>query len=343
MGSKQSLYLSRISTTVPQQQPLEGLIRADMITQQDGKDEADHLHSALHALYHEYGLLLANRLMESDANLYRSEQIPVVVGETTAVDLAVQCVEATLAGQQQMRTAYLLYAHETTVPSLTLTPVLKVKKLTRRKESISFSVSHQGSASFATAINLLSQFYAQSDQAEAAPSIIVAADQISPPQPRLFFTSYPKGDAAVSCLVQPEAGDWRVIAIQSHTWASPHGNPYDWGRREFLATEQVLLHALESMLDRFLGANGTSLDQIDLIVPQHLSDSFFSGVQRLVSGCSAVYRRTNASRCNLLTSDCLISLAEAVVEDRIKRGEYVLLIQAGPISSLGLVLLQRET
>lgn len=95
------------------------------------------------------------------------------------------------------------------------------------------------------------------------------------------------------------------------------------------------------MLDQFLQANQIALDQLALIVPQQLSNAFLTAVEQNVGG-RRIYRRARHRCCNLLTSDCLVSLAEAVEREQVKPGDIVLLIPAGPLSSLGFVLLKRE-
>ncbi|MBO8162744.1 MAG: hypothetical protein H0Z34_03365 [Brevibacillus sp.] len=340
------LYLSEFFVSLPPCQPFKQRQEKEAARRVGSNDvdlDTASLSQPLFALYEEYALPYDDwcTRLTGDGR-YAAEGIPTAEA-VGAADLAIDSVQKLLAENRLKAGRYLIYAHETIEASLTLTPVLKVKKMCALKETIPFSVSQAGSSSFAAALLLLDCLHATASDDSIQPSLIVTADRLSPPQPRTFFTQYPKGDAAASCLVLAEPDAWEVLACELSTRAMPQGDPYRWKWADFRAAEQAMLDQLPSSIPQFLLNNQFSLADIALVVPQQHSDAFLAHVRAVLKSEALLYRRKTWSRCNLLGSDCLVSLAEAVSNKRIHRHDLVLLIQAGPLASLGFILLRRVT
>ncbi|MBM7589636.1 hypothetical protein [Brevibacillus fulvus] len=305
----------------------------------------NQLQHPLYALYEEYGLPLdGSPLPSAKESEWGDTKLPVSFTPGGA-ELALAAVRQLLATCNPTRPTvkYLLYGHETLEPSITLTPTQKIKKILKLKHTLPFSVCGQGSITVASALRMLHVLEQTDGQAgERLPSLLVTTDQVCPPQPRAFFQQFPKGDSAAACLVAPDEGEWTILDCQFHHWALHHPNPYHWTINDYHQHEATFYKQLTALLPDFLSKNDIGFRDLEWLVPQHLSERFFQETACLAQGACRLYRRELLPECNLLNSDCLISLHELDTGKQVSRGSFVLLVPAGPLASLGFVLLQKN-
>ncbi|MDR0267467.1 hypothetical protein [Paenibacillus sp.] len=295
----------------------------------------------LHALHREYKIDQADLGHQADPSLLQC-QLPVSPDQTMS-DLATTAVGQLLFNSeyQAKKSHFLFFCHETTEANLTLTPTLKVKKLCQLKGTTPFSISHTGSCGPIQSLNLIPMLKATLPADEPMQAIMVVADQLCPPHPRSFYHLYPKGDASAACLLHESEGDWQVVDHWLESWPLPLDNPYLWDEMVFSIFETEFYRRYPLRLAEFIDRNQIQMEQISFVIPQQISERFVSVTENLFSRKAPVYRRSYAPQSNLLGSDCFFSLHEASQEGRFCPGDLVLLIQAGPLASLGFLLLQR--
>lgn len=316
----------------------------DVLSQEQASypvDIGDGLDFPLHALHREYRIDQVDLAHQADPSLLKY-QLPVTSDQTMS-DLATAAVGQLLStsAHQAEKSRFLFFCHETTEASLTLTPTLKVKKLYQLKGTTPFSVSHIGSCGPIQAMNLMRIGKATLPVDEPMQAIMVTADQLCPPQPRTFFHMFPKGDASAACLLHESEGDWRIVDHWLESWPLALDNPYLWDELAFSFFETEFYRRYPQRLAEFIARNQVQMEQISIVIGQQISERFLSVTEKLFYKKASVYQRSYAPQSNLLSSDCFFSLHEASLNGRFCSGDLVLMIQAGPLASLGFLLLQR--
>ncbi|GIQ69346.1 hypothetical protein DUZ99_17230 [Xylanibacillus composti] len=295
------------------------------------------LQNTVPALYKEYGIETAD---SDEAEIPLPSSVPVAPGHSAA-GLALEAVERLAGLDESIRRSgqYLIYAHDTPEPSFYLTPALLLKKRAGLRQVQPLAISGCGSVSFACAVEMLMCMSAEGDP-PGARSIVVVSDQLAPPMPRFWQDHYPYGDAAAACICSPEHGTWEIHDLIIEEWPYLAYQPYAWNEQEIRLHEQLLLERSCTALQRFKDKHSRSFSAIRYALVQHISQAFLHTLSSRLEGIS-VYKRSYAPACNLLGSDCLISLHELEMRGMILPGETVLLIMAGPLSRVSLMLLRR--
>lgn len=293
------------------------------------------------ALYEQYGMSQQEHTFLKHVPWELKARLVPVSRAESAAHMGTEALRALLdrAPKAREKCRYLVYGHETTEPNFYLTPCLYVKKTLKLKRLLPFALSRCGSCTLPGALELVKTLHPSAPGQAAAESLFVTADRLCPPHPRYWFDADPKGDAAAACLVSTVGGDWAVVDAVADGWPLASDDPYRWSEADYRRHERRLLAGCRQAVSVLLRRNAADAGRIVLAVPQTLSSTFRRYVEKLLP--YPVYRRTYAAGCNLLGSDCLLSLKEAEDGHLFQPGDCVLLLQAGPLSHLGLLLLRK--
>ncbi|CAM4262697.1 hypothetical protein BAMA_04645 [Bacillus manliponensis] len=324
-------FISNISISVPSNQKLSEIILHNKNNQPLHPEKQKRLHP-LFALNREYGINNDSPI-KNDLN-FLSKKIPVSF-EKTSSDLGVNSLKKLLEITPASRPSYLTYCQETNEPSIYLTPALKLKKLLKLKSTIPFSIGYQGSAAFTGALSLLDNLHHNTDSNKY--SIITTTDQVCMPQTRFFLSTYPKGDCSTSSIFSYDTGQYKVLNYCTHSFPIP-GNPLEWNHSDYMDFETQLLSCTYDLLTDWIAKHN-----IQWVIIQNLSERFVNNLENFFEGTPCtLFKRFIAKECNLLTSDCLVSLKDAEAKQVFNINDNILLLQAGPLSHIGLVLLKKE-
>ncbi|PEL91398.1 hypothetical protein [Bacillus wiedmannii] len=327
-----NIFISNITTFVPNSCKIQknDLINQDSIIK---KFESQKRKFPLYSMNKEYGL--DNNYDGKNAQfIIPNISLPISLNQTSS-DLALEATKKLVDKTSKRSPLYFAYCHDTNEPSIYLTPALKVKKKLKLKGSIPFSISHQGSAAFTSSIFLLDTLHKQNSKETF--SIITTTDQVCPPHPRIFFTAYPKGDSSASCIFSTDNGQYRIIDYTLHTFSSTP-TPLRWSITDYCLFEEKLISITSKLLDEFINTNS-----IKWIIAQNLSKYFIEALEMYTQKNELkLFKRTIATSSNLLTSDCLVSLEQAEQSGVLDTNDNILLLQVGPLSHIGLLLLKKE-
>ncbi|PEV50774.1 hypothetical protein COK37_20880 [Bacillus thuringiensis] len=324
-------FISNISISIPSDQEVSKIILHDKINQPLHPEKQKRLYP-LFALNREYRINKDSSI-GIDLDLL-SKKIPASF-EKTSSDLGVDSLKKLLEITPINKPTYLAYCQETNEPSIYLTPALKLKKLLKLKGTIPFSIGYQGSAAFTGALSLLENLYHNTDSNNY--SIITTTDQVYMPQTRFFPGTYPKGDCSTSSIFSHDTGKYKILKYSKLSFPI-RGNPLEWTHLDYMNFEtQLLSYTYNLLTDWILKQN------IQWVIIQNLSEHFVNNLENFLENkqCT-LFKRLIARESNLLTSDCLVSLKDAETKQAFKINDNILLLQAGPLSHIGLVLLKKE-
>lgn len=299
-------------------------------------EAANPLSYTLFALYEEFAVE-ATRAAEIQVPAH----IPLACNQT-ASELALAAVEQLIHQCEHLSRSgkYLIYAHETPEPSFYLTPALMLKKCLSLSQIQPVAISHCGSVSLACAVELLACLNDGASPAGEGDSVIVVSDQLAPPMPRFVPDCYPFGDAAVACVSSPSRGTWEVAGLLIEEWPYLTKHPYSWDNENWQVHNETLIQRSLALLERYKQEQPQPFAAIRYAIVQHISEAFVNTLTRTLAGVP-VYNRSFAAACNLLGSDCLISMHELEQQVKFLPGDTVLLVMAGPLSRVSLMLLRR--
>ncbi|WP_341279711.1 hypothetical protein [Paenibacillus sp. FSL H8-0537] len=316
-----NLYISHITPN----------LKGQVVSQEDKICERplNDRDNCLFALYEEYDML--------DQGLPQRSSLtePTLISIQAASDLGLAAALKLSNKEPDLfpQSSLLIYCHETVEPSLYLTPAIKLKKELKMKRTLPFAVSQQGSAAFIGALQTTQILWSDAPPTAQQTAVIITADQLAPPQMRSSLDVYPKGDCSVACLVSstPREG---AYFIESMDIASFVLNKEATGK-------DLLLDAASDLLQRAMASWGISYSELRMIIPQSFDSTLHAVLAELSGGQTPIYRRTFAPTCNLLTSDCLVSLEEAHKREKFLVGDLILLLFVGPLHTAGVILLRK--
>lgn len=324
-------FISNISISMPSNKKISEVILHNKSNEPLHPEKQKRLYP-LFALNTEYGIDNNYPIVNEISST--SQSIPVSF-EKTPSDLGVDSIKKLIELTNANRPSYLTYCQETNEPSIYLTPALKLKKLLKLKNTIPFSIGYQGSAAFTGAISMLDNLHHNVDSNKY--SIITTTDQVYMPQTRFFGNSYPKGDCSTSSIFSYDTGQYRVLEYSAYSFPIAR-NPLKWGCSEYVNFETKLLSYTCDLLKDWIAKNN-----IQWIILQNLSEHFVNTLEGFFKNTPCtLFKRFTAKDCNLLTSDCLVSLKDAETKQIFNINDNILLLQAGSLSHIGLVLLKKE-
>lgn len=238
---------------------------------------------------------------------------------------------------------HLVYCPETAEPDYQLTPALYFKKTLGLKGLLPFALSHCGSSTLSGTLELLDWLADPGGDKRAGPVLFVTAAKETRSFPVTKSSSFPLGDAAAACILSPVSGEWRIIRSRHYSRPLSSPDPYSWSEAEHSQQQELLLEQCKSELTAFLlecSQEHTSCDHsLSYAIVQHLNTDFLDSISQLLP--CPIYTRQRESAHNLHGSDSLISLQELSENNPCTSGTRILILQAGPFSHLGFILLER--
>ncbi|MFE6375618.1 hypothetical protein ACFVRA_09585 [Bacillus subtilis] len=292
----------------------------------------------LYALYKEYGILDEDNAY---MHMWKETQADILSSrEQSITDMSLEVARALLNKHSKylQSITHLIFIHDTDEASLTLTPVLKLKNKLNLKKTLPFSISRSNTNGFIHALEMMCYF--NENGTAAYPALMILADRVIEPQPRMFFDYYPKGDLAVSFLIDKEPLEWEVLCYSAGVPDTLTSNPYVWKSSDFQKYKQRFQDRVMASVDVFLQQLG--INSPDWLIPQNLSADFVSVIQKNFSYKCRVYQREHFASCNMLNADCFFSLKEIENKSLLSKGESVCMIFAGPLSQIGCLLLKKK-
>ncbi|MGE7217393.1 hypothetical protein ACQKJC_12895 [Priestia koreensis] len=329
MYNNPSMYISSLVVNVPQSNKLTYKLSSSKETNwKENKTEFP-----LYALFSEFGITQASPMGNNS-----------LLENTTMSDLALKSVENLLEINPSIHKEadFLLYCHETNEASLYITPTLKIKKLLHFKKLTPVSISYQGSTAASSSLFFLETMSDEDRISNNKKTILTTTDLICAPQIRNFFSTFPKGDASSACVISHSPGDYKILDYYQKSFPAIDQNPYEWDTHKFLLNEQNLFQEVTVGLTEFLNKNNLQPSDLNLAIPQNLSESFFQLLRGYFKNQVHLSIREKLKENNLLNSDCFYSLHELEKQNALNKGDLILLIQAGPLADFGLILIRKE-
>lgn len=263
----------------------------------------------------------------------------------TAFALAAAAINELLRRNDNVRMNFqhLVYCPETADPDYQLTPALYFKKTLRLKGLLPFALSHCGSSTLSGTLELLDWLADPGGDPRAGPVLFVTAAKETRSFPVTESSRFPLSNAAAACILSPVSGEWRIIRSRHYSRPLSSPDPYSWTEAEHRQQQELLLEQCKSELTAFLlecSNEHTSCDHaLSYAIIQHLNTDFLDSISQLLP--CPIYTRQRESTHNLHGSDGLVSLQELSKNNPFTSGTRILILQAGPISHLGFILLER--
>ncbi|KZE84441.1 hypothetical protein AV654_00610 [Paenibacillus elgii] len=225
------------------------------------------------------------------------------------------------------------YCHETVQHPLTTLPGLMLCAKFGHRHAQSFVLGQLGSLACIRAIDLCKRML---EYGEGTDGLFCMADRTNYPFSRMSWTGSIKGDAAVLCMVNAEAGDYEVVDYRIQP-VFPEGSMRAWTSPDYERTMLALARQAEQAL-REMQAAGNAPDRL---VIQNVSDAFVTAVAEAGKRCGIpVYVRQTWKAINFLGSDPFLTLQEAVSNGQLREEQSVLLLFASADYGIGLLTLR---
>lgn len=265
--------------------------------------------------------------------------------DVPAFALAAAAVNELLRRNDNVHTPFqhLVYCPETAEPDYQLTPALYFKKTLGLKGLLPFAISHCGSSTLSATLELLDWLAEPGGDPRAGPVLFVTAAKETRAFPVTESSRFPLSDAAAACILSPVSGEWRIIRSRHYSRPLSSPDPYGWSEAEHRQQQELLLEQCKSELVAFLlecsHEYAPCNHALSYAIVQHLNTDFLDSISQLLP--CPIYTRQREPTHNLHGSDGLISLQELSEGNQLTPGTRILILQAGPLSHLGFILLER--
>ncbi|MCP1310342.1 hypothetical protein [Paenibacillus tyrfis] len=225
------------------------------------------------------------------------------------------------------------YCHETVQHPLTTVPGMMLASVFGQRQVLPLTLGQLGSLACLRALHWSRRML---EQGEGTDGLLCIADRTDYPFSRVSWTGSIKGDAAVLCTLNAEAGDYEVVDYRILP-LFPEGSMRAWTTADYERTTLALARQAEQAL-REMEASGNMPDRL---VIQNVSDAFVTAVGEAGERCRIpVYVRQTRKTINFLGSDPFLTLQEAVLHGQLREGQSVLLLFASADYGIGLLTLR---
>jgi 3-oxoacyl-[acyl-carrier-protein] synthase-3 len=282
-------------------------------------------------------------LSEDRLKVYKEDRglkyLHVAQGKT-AGDLAVLEAGRALqkSGLDPQRIDAVIYCHSlyniTPEPASLVGRIQHELKLTK---AIGLSISGQYCSSIMAALRVAGDMI-RSGSAETV--LLVAADSLVEPRAREINRVSLMSDAGSAIIIQTECQENRLIAISNVTQGAFY-RFRSWSRRDYENYDLTYFITTVRLVERTLREANLSLDEISLLVPHNInSSSWVRLLKMLKMDESKFFGRNIQSHSHATNSDIVINLTDIIVENRIQKGQYLLLLTAGLGANWGCAVIQ---
>lgn len=225
------------------------------------------------------------------------------------------------------------YCHETVQRPLTIAPGMMLASAFGQRQVLPLTLGQSGSLACLRALHWSRRML---EHGEGADGLLCIADRTDYPFSRTSWTGSIKGDAAVLCTLNAEAGDYEVMDYRILP-VFPEGSMRAWTTADYERTTLALARQAEQAL-REMEAAGNVPDRLMI---QNVSDSFVTAVGEAGERCGIpVYVRQTRREINFLGSDPFVTLQEVETNGQLQEGKSVLLLFASADYGIGLLTLR---
>lgn len=235
---------------------------------------------------------------------------------------------------------YLIYAHTIqTVAPFPLNPLRELQSELGLSHAMGFSMTMQNCATSVGALEVSRRLLEASDHISDK-VLILSGEKAFSPSVQLIPGTTIMGDASAACLVGREGPRDRILAIREHTEGRfSRGIALEPAAlREF---ENLYVPLLARTIQLALDDAKLSLDRIGIVIPHNINISSWKRVARdLKLPMEKIYLENVSKLGHCFCSDIFINHVSARKDQRLKPGDYYLMVGVGLGATFAVSVLQ---